>query len=129
MEKTQKAKKVKASQNKAKDVESTKKELSIHDRLMILGLLPREGDFVTLKLARDIREKVELSQAEMKKHDVKPRSAEDGGGLQWIEPKKKTKIDFSSAEMELLKAKVSELDKTKKIRSEILSLCEMIRGS
>ncbi len=123
------AKKLKSTKNKAKDVEGVKKELSIHDRVMILGLLPREGDFVTLKLARDVREKVDFSQAEMKKVNMKSRSQEEGGGLGWNEPKKKTKIGFSSAEMELMKAKVSELDKTKKITTEILPVCEMIRDS
>ena len=117
----------KVTQNKAENVEGIVLELGIHDRILMQGLLPKEGDFITIKMVRDICDRVGLSQGEIKKHNVRRR--EDGAGWQWNEPKEKKEFSFSSAEMELLKAKVSELDKTKKISNETLSLCEMIRDN
>jgi len=118
------AKKVKATQNVAKDVESKIMEFSVKDRLLLAGLLPKEGNIITLILARDIKQKVEISQDEFKKYDFKTI---DNGSVRWQEPKKGFKITFTGAEMELLRTQVDSLDNTEKITDELLTLCLKIR--
>lgn len=41
-------------------------ELNVLERLALLEVLPREGDFVTLKLVRKLRESLSFSEAEVK---------------------------------------------------------------
>lgn len=117
--------KPKASKNKANDVEGVKMKLGIMDRLaMTSDLLPKEGDIVSLTIARDIRQKVGFQQAEMEKIGMKTR---EGGGLEWKEEGKKKEFSFTNAEKELLKTQVSSLDKQKKITKDLLPMCLMIR--
>ncbi len=118
-------KKPKATQNKAEDVEGVKMELSIKDRLtMMNSLMPKEGDIISLTISRDVRAKLELSQAEIKRIGLE---STEGGGLKWKEDSTKKKVKFTNAEMEILRTQVNDLDKRKKITSELLSVCLMIR--
>lgn len=101
-----------------------KKKLSVKDRLTLSGLLPLEGNIINLTLCRDIRTKIELGQAEIDKINLKT----EGQGLVWDVDKAKEKtIEFTGAEIEFLKTRINELDKQKKIKSNMLSLCLMIR--
>lgn len=125
MSKKTQTKKVQASRNKAKDVKGPKMELSVKDRLLLTGhLLPKQGNIIDITVAADIRQKVELTQADFKKYDVK---SDGSGGLTWKEPKQGKSVVFSDAEMELMKVQVVELDKAKKITPELLQLCLMVR--
>lgn len=108
-----------------KNSDSIKIKLSIGDRISLLGILPKEGDIITLVLAKDIRLKTELSQNELKKCGIKRN--EKGGGLTWKIQKIDKTIIFTNAEITLLKSQIEKLDKSKKITSELLDLCVMIR--
>lgn len=119
-----KRKGTKSSQNKAKDVEGVKKELSIMDRVGMASLLPTEGNMLTQITARDIRKKVELTQEDIKKHNVKSRP---GGGLSWDDNGKKKIIRFTNPEYELLRSQIDKLDAQQKITSDMLSACLVIK--
>lgn len=119
-----KSKKVKASRNKAKDVESVKKVLFIKDRIAVRGVLPKEGDILTMTLARDIGSKVELKQADFKKFKIEVL---EGGRLKWDVQKKGVSFTFTRAEIELLKSRITELDKQKKISGDLLDFCILMR--
>lgn len=124
--------KPKASENKAKDVEGVKMKLDIKDRLMIANaLLPKEGNIITLTLARDIQKKVEFPQAEIKKIGMKTEIDPETkkAGLVWDEKGKKNEFKFTNAECEFLKTQVKDLDNRKKITPGMLSLCLMIRDN
>ncbi len=41
--------------------------LNTHDRLILLGTLPKEGDFATLKIVRQLREDLSFSEEEIKR--------------------------------------------------------------
>ena len=116
--------KPKASKNKANDVESVKMELNIKERLQLTnGLLPSQGDIITLTIARDIREKTQFSQAEIKKEKLETKDSR----FTWDEKGQKKKITFSSAEIELLKTQIIMLEKKKEIKADMLLLCLKIR--
>ena len=44
-------------------------QLSVLERLALLEVIPKEGDFVTLKLVRKLRESLSFSEAEVKEID------------------------------------------------------------
>ena len=119
-------KKLKSTANKAKDVENVKLELFIKDRMAVMGMLPAQGDLITMTLAKDIGTKTELKQEEFKQHNIRVR-ADGKPGLMWDIEKKGVSITFSSAEVELLKSRIAELDKKKEITEEMLEVCMLIR--
>ncbi len=122
------SKKVKVSKNQAKDVEtkSVKLKLSTKDRVVFNGLFPQQNDILGQVVARDISGKIQLSQREIEKIELKRRSS--GQGFEWKEEKAKdVTVEFTSAEMEFLRTQVTRLDKAKQITSDILELCLKIK--
>ncbi len=117
-------KKPKSKNNKAEDVEGVKKKLGVKDRLLVLNeLLPKQGNIIDLTIAKDIRGKVAIGQAEMTKLEMKKTDE----GLKWEDKGQIKTIGFSNAEIELLRTQVADLDKQKKITAELLDLCLLIK--
>ena len=54
-------------------------ELSTGERLMLMQLLPREGSFLTMKLARGLGEAIDFDEAERKRVNLQEVEVEDGG--------------------------------------------------
>ena len=101
-------------------------KLTIKERLNFGALYPEKGNIVEQKLVRDIAEKIDISQKEMK--EIGLRSLENGV-LQWNDKKAKTrKVEFTEMEMDLLKKQVKELDEKKEITANILSICLLINA-
>jgi len=99
--------------------------LTIKDRLVLAVLYPKESDLVTQVLVRDIRNKVQLTQEEIKTTDFQVV----GGGYKWNQDIKSDKdYEFTDAEIALLKEGVKNLDKEKKITAENLDICEKIKN-
>lgn len=46
-------------------------KLTILERLMLLGLLPREGNVLTLKIVRDLKSVLSFSEEEIKEYELK----------------------------------------------------------
>lgn len=73
--------------------------LDVKDRFIIVDILPQQSNFVDQLLARDIRTKVELSQAEATEVGLKT----EGTQLQWRDDATLVKeVEFTEAEMNLL---------------------------
>lgn len=121
------AKRIKATKNKAGDVETkpVKLSLSVKDRLAFRELFPRQGDILSQVLARDIAEKVQITQAEMKKIEL----STEGDKISWNPKAKTVNIVFTNPEITFLQAQVDRLDKEKKITLDILGLCLKIKGN
>ena len=99
-------------------------KLSTKDRLIMSGLYPRESNIIDQVLIKDIKIKVDLTQSEFKAIDFKIV----GDKYTWNNKKGKDKeIDFTAAELNLLRTQIDKMDKEKKITQEILSLCLRIK--
>ena len=118
--------KVKATQNKAENVETklTKLALSIKDRLIFNELFPKQSDIIGQIIVRDIAEKLQITQVEGEKIGLKPR---EGGGFTWKNTKDKV-VELTNTEMEFLRTQVQRLDKEKKVTLDLLELCLKIKG-
>ena len=98
-------------------------KLSVKDRIVIRQLFPNESDLVTQLLVRDIIEKTEFTQEEIKKIGLKVNEK----GYTWNPEAKEKEVDFTKAELEFLKSRVDEWDKKKRITQDILDLCIKIK--
>jgi hypothetical protein len=103
-------------------------QMSILDRVSVKGLMPKEANLIELTLMRDILKKTDLTQEEYIRFGITARPAHQGGGLQWLDKNNEdTPVTFTSMEMEFLKSRIVELDRLKKLDSDVLSLCLKIR--
>lgn len=96
-------------------------ELGIKDRLVICRILPKEGNFVTLRLIRDLINKVGLKAEEYTEFGIK----EEGGMVMWNEKANLPKqFEFADAEKELIKKQLKQLDESNKLDSETVVVYE-----
>lgn len=96
-------------------------ELTIPERLHLLAILPKESNFLTLKLTRDLVSSIGLSKHEFGEFEIK----EVNGIITWnekgITPVRKS---FSDAELELIRKELRKLDAEFKLTSDTFTLYE-----
>lgn len=61
---------------------------SVGRRLLVLNILPREGNIVTLRIVKETRDALAISEDEMKELDMK---RDNEGNVVWNEQKEKLK--------------------------------------
>ena len=101
-------------------------ELTVKERIVVLGLLPKEGDFKTLKQLRLCREDLSLSDDEIKTLGVKTNT--QTGFINWTEPVEgeqyKKDVKITDSVMELLVDSLVQADKGKKLNDETFDVYE-----
>jgi len=103
------------------------KKLIVGERFALLGILPNEGNFATLKVVRKLREDLSLTEEEIKHFDVKQIPTSSGNvSLTWNSEKATEEKDFEFGEfsVELIKAKLKKLEEDKKLTNEHFSIYE-----
>ena len=96
-------------------------EMTVLERLVLLSVLPKEGDFVTLKLVRKLRENLSFDESEIKELNF----AQDGDQVRWNEKASIVKrINIGERMSILIYEALKKLDDEKKLREEHFSLYE-----
>lgn len=94
-------------------------KLSILERLILLGTLPREGNFTTIKIIRKLRETLSFSEEEHKKLQFK----DDNDRLTWAMDFEKDVVIGEKATDTIIES-LKKLDEQKKLTEEHFSLYE-----
>ena len=96
-------------------------KLNVLDRLTLLEILPKEGDFMTLKLVRKARESLSFSDEEHKHLNFKQL----GTQLQWSAKEEMVKdVHFGEIITKIVVDALKKLDETKKMKEAHCSLFE-----
>jgi len=100
--------------------------LEIGERLALTSLLPKEGNFLTLRIVKSITEKVNLKDAEIKEWNVKAGESSPGvTTFSWSQDTNtETEIEFSEAETDLLRKELNKLDHQNKLTFSNISAFE-----
>lgn len=101
-----------------------KKELNVGERIVALSVLPKEGNFVTLRLVRNLGEKLGLSADEHEKYEIKINT--ETGIASWNKKgiEELVGLEFKNKEVEIIRTALEELDKEQKLKNEHFSLYE-----
>ena len=96
---------------------------TVKDRILLVGMLPPQGDFKTIKLLHDLR--IELAFSEKENEDFGIQSA--NGSVSWDgEAGKAVKeIEVGPTMFELIKGLIKDLDEAKQLTENHISLYEM----
>jgi len=100
-------------------------ELSVHNRLHLQHFIPKEGNFLTMTIAKDLISKINFSQEEYKTFGIRP--SEDESQIIWDKEAPNSTIEFTEPEIELLKKQVEALDKKNKITSASFDVAKLIK--
>jgi hypothetical protein len=96
-------------------------ELSVLERLVLLSILPKEGDFTTLKLVRKLRESLSFDEGE---HE-KLKFVQDGDQVRWNETAVPPRhMPIGEKMSDLIQDALKKLNDEKKLREDHFSLYE-----
>ena len=94
-------------------------DLQIGERLVLLDNLPREGDYTTLKIIRELREALSFTEEEHKTYNFRQEDSQ----ILWDNDKGETKdISIGEKATDIIKDTLKELNDKKKLRDEHFSL-------
>ena len=94
--------------------------LSVNDRIILLGIIPQQGDFTTLKIIRDMREELSFSEEDHK--ILKFRQEETM--VYWEEGLEDKEINFGEKATDIIVDAFKKLNDQKKLRIEHMELYE-----
>lgn len=107
----------------AKTTNNTKTELNLMDRLVLPALFKgKESNFIGIRIVKDIKKKIEITQAEIKKYDLK---IGDGvitynkAGVDAV-----FRVDFTELERKEIKAALNKMNDDNKLTEEFLDIYE-----
>ena len=96
-------------------------ELTVVERLVLLNILPKEGDFTTIKLLRKLRENLSFDEDEHKKLNF----VQDGDQVRWNQAELSDKrIQIGEKQSDLIHDALKKLNDEKKLTDEHFSLYE-----
>lgn len=96
-------------------------ELTVIERLVLLNILPKEGDFTTIKLVRKLRENLSFDEDEHKKLNF----VQDGDQVRWnVEALVNKRIAIGEKQADIIHAALKKLNDEKKLTNEHFSLYE-----
>jgi hypothetical protein len=99
--------------------------LKVLDRITLLGILPEQGDFLTLKLVRQLREDLSFSE-----HELEAMSIQNSDGrITWNPEADAGKpVSIGKAATELIACGLKKLDKEQKLTDHHVDLYSTFVG-
>jgi len=99
------------------------KEVSLNERISILGFIPERDDYHTMKTTKALALKVSLSDDEAKKYLIKVNK---GAGFKVTEEGQSytTTLDFTPEEEAFIQTRLKGLDEAKIMTEQYMSLYE-----
>ena len=96
-------------------------ELTVFERLILLEILPSEGDFLTLKIVRKMREDLSFSEEEHKNLQF----VQEENLVRWNKAAEENKpITFGEKAISIIKAALNKLNNDKKLTEQHFTLYE-----
>ena len=99
--------------------------LSVKDRLVLINVLPKEGDFRTIKSLRKVREALSFTEKEQEVLDFQSKD----GMMTWTEPGKDEtslrEIDIPGSIVGVITDTLTRLNDQKKLTEDLFELYEM----
>lgn len=99
--------------------------LNIKERLLLLNILPKETNFITLKIVKNLQEALSFTEEEIKNFDL--RNEEFNGQVltKWnAEIDTNTDITIGEKANEIITISLKKLDEEKKLTMDFIDLFE-----
>lgn len=101
-------------------------KLDVKNRLLLIGMLPQQGNLSEMVDIYDLVRDLKLSDEEKGAISY----LENGNYVKWDFEKDPNKdINISSSQMKIIKKTIEKLDKENKINLEMIPLIQIINGS
>jgi len=99
--------------------------LDVGERMIAIGVLPREGNIVTLKIIRDLKTRLGISAQEYQDFGI----VQDEEKFSWNQKGMvQREFDFADVEVDLIKNCLKKLDSENKLHQDMVSVYEKFVG-
>ena len=101
-------------------------KLSVIERLMALGVLPKEGDYTTLNVIRKAQEMLSFTEEEIAKYKFKNIQVEGGGQQTQWDSKIEQVVDLrlGAKAISIIGEVLEKMDKDKKLTPQHMTIYE-----
>ena len=96
-------------------------DMGVGDRLVLLGILPPEGNLATIRIVRKLREALSFDEAEHADAQI----VQDGDMLRWNKDAPARAIEIGAKGQEIIRSALGKLDKEEKLAEDHISLCDL----
>lgn len=102
-------------------------KLNLSERLNLVAILPAQGSFATLRLIRELKETLSLSEEEIEKYEVKHI---DENSIKWNSEKGKEEVEIKISDFgaDLIKKTLRTLDEKNQLKESQFTLYEKFVG-
>jgi len=96
-------------------------KLNLFERFMLLQILPKEGNFVTLRITRDLRTALAVTEKEFKDFEI----TQDGEHTKWnTKGNEEREIMIGEKATDIIVESLKQLDKDKKLTEQYFTVYE-----
>jgi hypothetical protein len=100
-------------------------QLTVIERFRLLGILPTQGDFATLKIVRKLRETLSLSEEENERFGMQRIEVDGQPAFKWDDKvPQEAEIEISAMGRNIIVSKLAELSSSKKLTEDLLTVYE-----
>ncbi len=101
-------------------------KLDVRERFVLLGVLPQEGNFLTLKTLRDLQDKLSFTEEEHKLY----KFVEKDGRVTWSDDVEQSKeIEIGEKATDIIVEALKKLDEAKTLKPDHYSIYEKFIGA
>jgi hypothetical protein len=94
-------------------------ELNLKERIILLNILPKQGDISTIKIVRDLQDNLAPTEAEFKDFEI----TQEGSQYFWNEKGKIPKeIEIGAKAKQIIRDAILALDKAKALTQDHLTI-------
>jgi len=93
---------------------------TVLERILLLNVLPKEGNVVTIRIIRDLTKHLGLTEEELKKVNLRVEEAK----VEWDDTTYVADIPVGEKALDIIVEAVSKMDKEKKLTEQYLPLYE-----
>jgi hypothetical protein len=95
-------------------------DLTVAERLALLNLLPGEGDIVTLRVMRELREALSFDEAEIARLGIEANE----GRITWTDDGSTKDVEVGPKATRLVTDTLDKLNTDRKLTEQHLTLCD-----
>lgn len=99
--------------------------LKIAERFALLGVLPQEGNVITLRIIRELQSRLSLTEEEIKHYNVQNHALPDGGATITWNPElsdEEKDVPIGEAATSIIKEQLRSLNSTNRLHVTMLPL-------
>lgn len=95
-------------------------DLTVLERLVLLGLMPAEGDLTTLRIVRELREALSFDEDEHVQYGLR----QEDGRVVWTDDGSTAAIEIGARARRVIEDRLNELNNDGKLTEQHLSVCD-----